>query len=117
MHLLKEEIIEGYISGSKCVSNSYTVYEIIIVTNIPNMKNHQVIYKRYSEFRDLHEQVKKEIKELPTFPKKKFWKLKEEIIKERILRFNFYIKYLCMLITKKEINEECKERILKFIRK
>ena len=34
MHLVSKDIIEGYISSTKCVSNSYTLYEIVVITNI-----------------------------------------------------------------------------------
>ena len=115
MHLVSKDIIEGYISSTKCVSNSYTLYEIVVITNIINIKNYKIIYKRYSDFSKLHKKISKHIKELPVFPDKKIKKLDEKVVKERVMRFNFYVKYICMLIVKKELNDYCKKIILDFL--
>ena len=94
-----ENIIEAYITSTMTIKN-YTAYEITIVTNIKNLNNHYSITKRYSDFYKMHCIIKNEIFELPIFPKKVFNKIKNEIIQERACKLNFYIKYLCMLITK-----------------
>lgn len=117
MHSKNEEIVEAYISSTKCVDRKYTLYELIVVTNIDKMKNYQIIYKRYSDFLRLNKSISKKIKELPVFPCKVFNKLSNEVINERVNRFNFYIKYLCMLVTKKEVDEESRNIILNFLSK
>jgi hypothetical protein len=117
MHLKTEEIIEAYISSTKCVDKKYTLYELIVVTNIDTMKNYQIIHKRYSDFWALNKLIKKKIKELPVFPCKVYNKLASEVVNERVNRFNFYIKYLCMLVTKKEVDEESRKMILNFLTK
>ncbi|KAF9761945.1 Sorting nexin-3 [Nosema granulosis] len=109
-------LLETSISKTFCKNNKYTLYEIVCITNLPTKKNcFFKVHKRYSDFYVLHGKIKMHLKNLPPFPKKKYFKMDYSTITERMIMFDGYLRYLCHMVISNNITDECKALITSFL--
>jgi sorting nexin-3/12 len=106
-------ILEMSISGHRNVKNRYTEYELVCITNDTSFdKCYLKIYRRYSDFQRLHLRLKCLTAALPEFPKKRWGKMREEVIGERTEMLNVYLRFVCEYVQK---NGSFKRHLVKFI--
>ena len=71
--------------------SKYVEYSIEIKTNL---RKNWTIYKRYKCFQKLHKLLSKSIFNLPSFPPKKLFNMKEKVINERKNMLEYYLNYI-----------------------
>lgn len=113
----EDNIMEISVSNFRNVNEKYTEYEIICITNIKHFKKCYIkAYRRYSDFHKFHKKIKTFISVLPEFPKKKWNKMKSNVIQERMEMLNIYLKYVCEYINKnKEVSDKYFHEVINFI--
>jgi sorting nexin-3/12 len=109
-------LLETSITKTFSKNSKYTLYEINCITNLPTKKScFSKIYKRYSEFLGFHNKIKKIVKDVPPFPKKKYDKMNHETISLRKIMFDNYLRYFCLMVSSESVSKECKEILVKFL--
>ncbi|KAI4291660.1 hypothetical protein PAPHI01_0934 [Pancytospora philotis] len=96
---------------------SHTAYLVSLITNNEHFDRCYVkTYRRYSEFRCLHQSIKPHIPGLPSFPPKSFFfRFSQRRIEERRAALEEYIRYATAFITRNRFeNEEFGRALLRF---
>jgi sorting nexin-3/12 len=95
-----------------------TMYEIVSITNIKKFKRcYYRVYKRYTDFYNLHMFLRGHIPALPDFPRKYYYtSLTKKVIDARVKTFNIYLRYISLLLIRNEGYEQAWGReVLKFL--
>jgi sorting nexin-3/12 len=111
----ENSVLEMSIAGHRNIKDSYTEYEVVCITNDTSFdKCYMKVYRRYSDFRRLHLRLRCLTAVLPEFPRRRWGKMKEEVVGERIEMLNVYLRFVCEYVQRSS-TASFKKQLVRFI--
>lgn len=108
-------VLEITIPAHKLINN-ITYYQVICITNIKEYdKCYSRVYRRYTQFRHLHNVLSKKMV-LPEFPKKRIFMKNENVVRERTAMLSVWLRYAAQFVDdKKCYKDDWGREVLRFL--